>query len=274
MNEAAAGSRPRQKPKDAGYGPTLAALGERRSPFLVGGTYAFAHYTGIERPTKDVDLFVTIAQRDRLLADLAALGWRTRVAFPHWLSKAERPGETIDVIHASGNGIARVDEAWFEHARPAEVLGARVRLTPPEEMIWSKAFVMEKYRFDGADVAHLLLRQGETLDWTRLLRRFGRHWRVLLAHLVLFEFIYPSARVIPEGLLSALATRAARGAPPTLGSDPVCQGVLLSRKQYRTDTEAWGMRDARLDPDVQMTPADIVDWTGATPATAGPDAEA
>ena len=27
-------------------------------PFLVGGAYAFAHYTGIVRHTKDLDLFV------------------------------------------------------------------------------------------------------------------------------------------------------------------------------------------------------------------------
>jgi len=52
----------------------------------------------------------------------------------------------------------------------------------------------------------------------------------------------------------------------------VCQGVLLSRKQYRPDTESWGMRDARLDADVSMTPDDIVSWTLASPAKPGPDA--
>ena len=73
-------------------------------------------------------------------------------------------------------------------------------------MVWSKAFVMEKYRYDGADVAHLLLRQGASLDWKRLLRRFGRHWRVLLSHLVLFEFIYPGQRVVPPALVCGAAS--------------------------------------------------------------------
>jgi hypothetical protein len=146
-----------------------------------------------------------------------------------------------------------------------------VRLTPPEEMIWSKAFVMEKYRYDGADVAHLLLRQAEHLDWPRLRLRFGRHYRVLLAHLVLLDFIYPGRRLAPPWLQADLMRHAAQDSGATEGA-PVCQGVLLSRKQYRTDVEKWGMRDARLDSDVAMTPRDILDWTTARPGPAGPDA--
>jgi hypothetical protein len=255
----------------APYCSALQCLNERKAPYLVGGTYAFAAYTQISRPTKDLDLFVTREDRDRVLETLREIGWRTEVAFPHWLAKAHRAGHSIDVIHGAGNGIAMVDGEWFSHGRRALALGVEVRLMPPEEMIWSKAFVMEKYRFDGADVAHLLLRQGATLDWARLVRRFGRHWRVLLAHLVLFEFIYPGHDVVPPGLLAELARRVSLEYGARRG-ETVCQGVLLSRKQYRIDTESWGLRDARLDPDVAMTPMDIVDWTLANPAPAGPDA--
>jgi Uncharacterised nucleotidyltransferase len=253
------------------YAAALRGLNERKAPYLVGGTFAFAAYTQIWRPTKDLDLFVGRQGRDRALATLRDLGWKTEVAFPHWLAKAHRGSHSIDVIHGAGNGVAMVDDEWFSHARPARVLGVEARLTPPEEMIWSKAFVMEKYRFDGADVAHLILRQGPTLDWARLVRRFGRHWRVLFAHLVLFEYIYPGHRVVPPSLLAALVRRAAKDSGTRQG-ETVCQGVLLSRKQYRVDTERWGLRDARLDPDVAMTPADIVDWTLATPGPCGPDA--
>jgi hypothetical protein len=89
---------------------------------------------------------------------------------------------------------------------------------------------------------------------------------------VLFDFIYPGQRVVPSSLLAALARRAAEPEEGAKG-DPVCQGVLLSRKQYRIDTESWRMRDARLDADVSMTPGEILDWTAATPAAPGPDAE-
>ena len=36
------------------------------------------------------------------------------------------------------------------------VLDKEVKLCPPEEIIWSKSFIMERERFDGADINHLL----------------------------------------------------------------------------------------------------------------------
>ena len=58
------------------------------------------------------------------------------------------------MIFSSGNGVATVDDEWFAHAPEGEVLGLPVRLVPAEEMIWSKAFIMERERFDGADIMH------------------------------------------------------------------------------------------------------------------------
>ena len=254
----------------APYAAALRGLNQRQVPYLVGGTYAYCHYTQISRPTKDLDLFVLREDRDRALEALSALGWDTHVAFPHWLAKAESADHSIDVIHGAGNGVAMVDAEWFTYAQPAQILGEATRLAPPEEMIWSKAFVMEKYRYDGADVAHLILRQGATLDWDRLVRRFGRHWRVLFTHLVLFEFIYPGRKIVPRFVLKALSDRMWEEEDGAK-CDSLCQGVLLSRKQYRVDTESWRLRDARLDPDVAMTPGDIVDWTMAKPAPSDPD---
>ena len=83
-----------------------------------------------------------------------------------------------------------------------------VKLCPAEEMIWSKGYVQERERFDGADIAHLIRGRGETMDWGRLLRRFGEHWRVLFGHLVTFGFIYPAERAkIPGWLLKELSDR-------------------------------------------------------------------
>jgi hypothetical protein len=246
------------------YRDALRSLNAQAAPYLVGGTFAFAHYTGIVRPTKDLDLFVQREDGPRVLGLLRQAGWATEVCHPHWLAKARRGTVYVDVIHGSGNGVAMVDRQWFDHAVTASVLGVPTRLVPPEEMIWSKAFVMEKYRFDGADVAHVLLLQGKDLDWKRLLWRFGRHWRVLLGHLVLFGFIYPRHRtLVPPSVLETLAYRLRRESRGPEDGDAVCQGVLLSRKQYRVDVESWGFRDARLDPDVSMTERDIENWTGA-----------
>jgi hypothetical protein len=238
---------------------TLQAAGAR---FLVGGAYAYAPYTGIERHTKDLDLFVHPDESGRILELLGAAGYRVELKFPHWLGKAWKGDDFVDLIYSSGCGIAVVDEAWFQHAVPARVFDTEVRLIPAEEMIWSKAFIMERERYDGNDVMHLLRARASSMDWRRLIDRFGDRWRVLLAHLVLFGFVYPAERRgVPESVLAELLGRLrAEGAadPP---ADRVCQGTLLSRAQYLTDIGKWGYRDARLAPDVRMNAEDIQRWT-------------
>ena len=88
---------------------------------------------------------------------------------------------------------------------------------PVEEMIWSKAFLMERERFDGADVPHLMRARQQRSNWPRLLPRFGEHWRVLLAHLVLFPYVYPHDPATAAG-----DRRAAEGARSETTADEGC----------------------------------------------------
>ncbi len=245
------------------YTRTLQVLDGSGIPFLVGGAYAFARYTGIERHTKDLDLFVLPEDARATLDALAAAGFSCDMTFPHWLGKAHCGEDFVDVIFSSGNAVARVDERWFLHARRDRVLGQEVLLVPPEEMVWSKAFIMERERFDGADVAHVLRACGGRLDWTRLLGRFGEHHRVLLAHLILFGFIYPGERgKVPSELLNGLLERVRRESP---GDEDMCLGTLLSRQQYLTDIGRWELADARLIGG-WMSREDIAHWTAAIDA--------
>jgi hypothetical protein len=233
-------------------------------PFLVGGAYSLAHYTGIERFTKDFDVFLKEADLGRLLSVLDDAGFVVSRPFPHWLAKAHRGEDFIDLIYSSGNAIARVDDGWFEHAVDAEILGSRVKLIAPEEMIWSKSFVMERERYDGADVAHLLRSAATVLDWARLIERFGSHWRVLFSHLVLFGFVYPGERgVVPVWVTEELAERLSAEVRTSPTSERVCQGTMLSRQQYLTDIDRWGYRDARIFPLGHMSEADTATWTAA-----------
>ena len=52
--------------------------------------------------------------------------------------------------------MSEVDDIWFSTAPAAEIFGVAAKVAPAEELIWQKAFVMERERFDGADVIHLL----------------------------------------------------------------------------------------------------------------------
>ncbi len=229
---------------------------------LVGGAYAFACYTGIERHTKDFDVFVREVDFERTLAALGRGGYRTEVPFPHWLGKAHCGEYFVDVIYRSGNGIARVDDEWFQHAVPDLVFDLPVRLCPAEEMLWSKAFIQERERFDGADVAHLLHARAEQFDWARLLRRFGSNWRVLLSHLVLFGFIYPSEdQRVPGWVMQDLLRRLETAMSAPAAQQRICRGTILSRQQYLFDIERRGYRDARRLPDNLMTAGEIERWT-------------
>jgi hypothetical protein len=137
-------------------------------------------------------------------------------------------------------------------------------LCPAEEMIWSKAFVMERERYDGADIAHLIRAIGDRLDWQRLLRRFGPHWRVLMSHLVMFGFVYPAERTqVPDWVLNDLMQRLAADMQEKVLDDRVCHGTLISRAQYLIDVEEWGYLDARTTPGGPMTRAEVEHWTNS-----------
>jgi hypothetical protein len=247
------------------YLRTLATLNAAEVPYVLGGAYSLEYLAGVERHTKDLDIFVRPADRDRTLAVLADAGYRTEIPFPHWLAKAHQADgdDFIDVIYRSGNGLAEVDDEWFAHAVEGTALGVPARLCPAEEIVWSKAFVMERERFDGADIAHLILARGREFDWDRLLRRFGPHWRVLLAHLTLFGYIYPREHdVIPARVMTELADRLRSEAEAPGDDDSACQGTLLSRSQYLVDMGR-GYLDARVKPRGPLTTEDIEIWTAA-----------
>jgi hypothetical protein len=249
------------------YLRSLALLDQADVPYLVGGGYATAYYTGISRRTKDLDLFCRPADRDRVLATLEFDGgYPTDLTWPHFLAKVLHGDAFIDVIYRSGNGLCEVDDEWFRHAVRADIWGYPVHLCPPEETLWSKAYVQERDRFDGADVAHLILRQGDSLNWRRLLRRFRRIQgeRVLLAHLILFGFIYPGEKHrVPDWVVAELFD-SIQDEHPT-ANDVLCQGTLLSKYMYVHDVEFWGYRDPRLPPHGALTQQEIVHFQATTP---------
>jgi hypothetical protein len=173
------------------------------------------------------------------------------------LAKAYDGDNLIDIIYRAGNGLCEVDDSWFASALNQEVLGIPTQVCAVEEMIWMKAYTLERERYDGADIAHLL-------------DRFGPDWRVLLSHLVLFGFIYPSEKTnVPPVVLQELIERL-RSEGMTAATERVCCGTLLARAQYLPDIRERGFRDARLDARCKVTAAERESWTAEIPA-AGSD---
>lgn len=253
---------PPENPELAFYARVMNCLSRAQVPFLVAGAAVLQHHTGLCRDTKDLDLFIHERDLARALFALEDNGMETELAFPHWLAKAHDEGKFVDLIYNSGNGATPVDDLWFRYATHGTLLGLPVAFCPVEETIWSKSFVMERERYDGADVAHLLAARARDLDWKRLVWRYGRFWRVLLSHLVLFGFIYPDlARDVPPPVMDQLLERL-RIERQIVTRERVCLGTLFSREQYLVDLEA-GRRDGRLPPTGGMHPVDIAAWTAA-----------
>ncbi|MEP6731343.1 MAG: nucleotidyltransferase [bacterium] len=248
---------------NAFYRRTLHVLSDAAVPFLVGGSHAFLEYSGIVRPTKDFDLFLRRADMERAMEALSSAGYRAELTFPHWLGKAFQHDDFIDLVFSSGNGICTVDDQWFDHAVETQVLGMPVKIVPCEELIWQKAFVAERERFDGADIMHIMRARAADIDWTRLDRRFGAHWPLLYTYLVFFTFVYPGeATLLPATLLDDLADRH-RALRAQATEDKVCQGTLVSRAQYLVDIGQYGYADARLTPRGKMSAEDAIFWTWA-----------
>jgi hypothetical protein len=243
------------------YRHALSILKNAGVPHLVGGAYAFARYTGIERHTKDFDVFICRDDFQRASFAFQKAGYDTELTFPHWLGKAYKGEDFVDLIFSAGNGVAEVDDTWFEHAVKEQVFGVEVELIPAEEMIWSKGLIMERERFDGGDVAHVIRAAGEQLDWRRLIDRYGPYWRALFAHLVLFGFIYPSDRSrVPPWVMEELLNRVRDETRAGDAPDKICNGTIISRQQYLKDINEWGYKDARLEHGL-LTEEEIHRWT-------------
>ncbi len=223
----------------------LRALNAAAVPYVVAGAYAFFEYTGIYRDTKDLDVFLRERDLEEAFRALEAAGFRTHVEDAGWIGKGFRGEWFVDLIFSSGNGVAVVDDGWFEHARRGEVMGVPVLLAPAEEMIWSKAYVCERERYDGHDVANLVRACGDAMDWRRLLDRFGDDWEVLLSHLVMYRFSYPSDRSkVPDWVMRELLRRTWEGVAEGDWDGRVCRGPLVSRTQYRHALDSLGYEHA------------------------------
>ena len=149
------------------------------------------------------------------------------------------------MIFGSANLISPVTDAWFAQKFPFKLFGVRVNLIPPTELVWSKSFIMDRIKFDGNDIVHVILTQRKHLDWKRLLAYMDLHWEVLLFHLIRFRYIYPFARdVVPRWLIDELLAREQLQRSMPLPRKKACRGRVFSRDDFEIDIAEWGFADA------------------------------
>jgi hypothetical protein len=229
---------------EAFYVDALRELSKLDLPFLLGGTYALSVYTGITRATKDLDILCKPSDYPRILERFKSLGYAIEIEDERWIAKVFRGEHFFDLIFASWRGGLPVSDKWFEHAPCVEVFGVPVRVIGPTELIWSKAFVQLRHRYDGADIVHLILKQHDRIDWRRLLGHMDLHWEVLLVHLLNFRWAYPSEREhVPRWLMDELTGRLERQLELPAPRVKICRGRMFSQIDYEQAVKGWGFAD-------------------------------
>jgi hypothetical protein len=250
------------------YTRALEALNAAGVPYVVAGAYAIYEHTGIYRKTKDLDLFFEPSSVVAAARALRAAGFVTRLEDDHWLAKATAGDYFIDMIYGMGNGVALIDEGWILHSRASILAACPVRIAPAEELIWHRLFISERHRHDMSDIVHVILCNGETLDWERLVDRVGEHWPLLLSQILMFSYVYPGYRTkipnwVPERLLERGRAQIGCNEDPNF-----TRGPLISRFSFTIDTREWGfnspraelVRKAREKPEIRaITEADVWD---------------
>lgn len=226
------------------YSESVKIMQKSGIPFLVGGTFAVNAYTGINRPTKDIDFFCKPGDYPKLLNIFAENGYKTQVLDERWLAKVTKDKYYFDFIFSSPNGAATMNDNWLKESRTAKMLGHEVRLVPPTELVMLKTFVKSRTKYDGADVAHLILKKHKDIDWKRLLMYMEQYWEILFITMLNFRFIYPSEREsIPRWLIDELDLRFHNQLALPTQKKKICRGRLLSKHDYETDIKEWGFED-------------------------------
>lgn len=176
------------------YQEILDILIAEKIPFMVGGTYAFTAYTGIMRETKDLDLITTKENTLKALQLLGEKGFATELLDPLWIGKIYHDDIFIDIIFAERNNIYQVTKPWFENPRFATVMHRKLQLMPLEYMISTKAYVAFREKYDGSDINYLLLQHATKINWDLLVARMKPDWQLLFMHLIMFMYVFPSAK--------------------------------------------------------------------------------
>ncbi|RCH54064.1 hypothetical protein DJ568_14360 [Mucilaginibacter hurinus] len=226
------------------YKEALDILGNTGTNFMLGGAFAMFKYTGIYRDTKDLDIFCKPSEYPKILKHFAACGYRIELTDVRWLAKVFKGEYFIDIIFDTVNNICTVDDSWYERATEDEFAGVAAKFIPPEELIWCKLYVQNRERFDGADVNHIMLRYGKQLNWKHILYRMEPHWHLLLAQIIMFQFVYPTDyhEIIPKWLFDELMARANEQYELPAAVERVCRGPVIDQTQYSVDIKEWNYK--------------------------------
>ena len=210
-------------------------------PFALGGGLAVGVYTGIGRYTKDLDLYILPEHRDWAIEMVTHCGlqdyYETKPYDRAWIYRAHDNEVIVDSIWAMANQRAVVDEDWLVRGPMIRMFDQSFPVIPPEELIWSKLYVLQRDRCDWPDIINLISATGTTLDWNHLFRRLEEDLPLIKGVLAVFSWVSPeSTAQLPGWVWEKLELK-----PPPLASAPAHRPMrpdLLDSRPWFCETLA------------------------------------
>ena len=145
---------------------SASALKADAVPFALAGSYALWVH-GAPESVHDVDLVVAESSVERAAESLGQAGFRIERPPEDWLFKAYLDDAMVDVLHRL-NGIP-VDDDFLERAEFSEVLGLRIPVLPPTEVVLTKLQALTERYCDFGRLLPPVRAVREQLDWPRLI---------------------------------------------------------------------------------------------------------
>jgi hypothetical protein len=200
------------------YREAMRVIRNSGAPFLLGGGFALATFTGRWRDTKDIDFYVRKKDRARAILALANEGfsdyYKNRPYDRRWIYRSVREGVIVDTIWAMANQRAQVDDDWFQFADTALIRGEELKVVPMEEFLWCKLYIMQRDHCDWTDIFNLVYAHGRNIDWERLIERLGEDVALLEGMLTVYRWLCPKrASQLPKGLWRWLEAEKAKPKP-------------------------------------------------------------
>ena len=94
------------------YAEVLKILKDSKFTFMVAGGFAVNAYTGLRRPTKDIDIFVKAGDFPKLLNKFTSLGYKTQIQDERWIAKIFKGKFYVDLIFGSHSQLRAFAEVY------------------------------------------------------------------------------------------------------------------------------------------------------------------
>lgn len=141
------------------------ALKAGQVPFALVGSYALWVF-GAPEGSHDADFAVPEGSVEDAVSALATAGFEIERPPEDWLFKAHHGSAMVDVLHRLV-GVP-VEPAFLDRAEEHDVLGLRLPVLPPTEVVISQMLVMSEHYCDFGALLPGVRAVRERLDWDRV----------------------------------------------------------------------------------------------------------